>query len=72
VGSLSLWRVLEFFGSAEGANHSEIKPFGGAYIAIDCRCEALLSKRQALKLMEDLISMLTKHLKQGEHRTYPI
>ena len=25
-----------------------------------------LSKRQALKLMEDLISMLTKHLKQGE------
>jgi DNA-binding protein HU-beta len=25
-----------------------------------------LSKRQALKLMEDLISMLTNHLKQGE------
>ena len=25
-----------------------------------------LSKRQALKLMEDLINMLTKHLKQGE------
>ena len=25
-----------------------------------------LSKRQALKLMEDLISTLTKHLKQGE------
>ena len=36
------------------------------HLANELREQHQLSKRQALKLMEDLINMLTKHLKQGE------